>query len=634
MSYNAEFDFKIKDIYSGSSETFPTLEEIFSSKYRIKILNVLADEDDLSITEISNRCDIPYLTCATHLKYLSSQNILKERLEEKIEIYQFRKENENIRALKHFIKLWNFYTEEAHYEGHKRKTEAWKTRHIYINGRPAHSIEEAKNNLRKYLEKHKELPPHPEIPENAKKALAKVEKDKERYRVYFDLLSDKSLHFLDIHTKNKHIEAKWIVVPRIIESLQDKWSVEEALEALEIEMKSSHYRIVNELYVNILDTLNQEEEVELLRKYWQLIIEKHKEILQPYFWSDIPKIVRNSLHQSTAIVRAMAFDTNSKDPQYNAESKRLLEKMVDLFSEKNEKDEWHYLIGTLLFDRYYYFPSFSGRGLAEMFNMYYSHKTLNASAIVMFNRIIDTSHWADTVATRILEDRSPMEIGEWLSEDLRGLMAAHLVKGYVQKDEIYYFLKTLKTSIYDLIKGRASFGKILLVLMKVHNSLKEKVEQTLMNFVTSSDLKSLGGKGFIESIMRFNKDEKEKILDFLSEEGRGSYLLQLLKLSNPNSETFSDIENKDEKQDLAKLARNELEQVVNMVNKIWAKDDTIMAGFKDTDEKTLEWATIDCLKMIQQILEDGWTFPEETNLIIKCKNAIELIKKGNGSALF
>ena len=170
--------------------------------------------------------------------------------------------------------------------------------------------------------------------------------------------------------------------------------------------------------------------------------------------------------------------------------------------------------------------------------------------------------------------------------------------------------------------------------MKVHNSLKEKVEQTLINFLKSSDLKSLGGKGFIESIMRFNKDEKEKILDFLSEEGRGSYLLQLLKCSNPNSETFSDVENNDEKQDLAKMARNELEQAVKIVNKSWAKDDTIMAGFEDIDEKTLEWATIDCLKMIQQILEDGWTFPEETNLILKCQNAIKLIKQGNGSALF
>jgi hypothetical protein len=335
-----------------------------------------------------------------------------------------------------------------------------------------------------------------------------------------------------------------------------------------------------------------------------------------------------------AIVRAKAFDTNSKDPQYNTESKRLLEGMIDLFAKKTEKDEWHYLIGTLLFDRYYYFPDFSGRGLAELFNMYYCHETLNASAIVMFNRIIDSSRWADTVAARILEDRSPMEIGEWISEDLRALMATHLVKGYVQKDEIYYFLKTLKTSIYDLIKGKASFGKILSGLMKVHDSLKEKVEQTLMNFLTSIDTKSLGGKGFIESIMRLNKDEKEQVLKFLSEEGRGSYLLQLLKCSNPNSKTFFDDENIDEKQNLAIIARNELEQAINIVNTSRSKDDTIMVGFEKVDEKTLKWATIDCLKMIQQILEDGWTFPDETKLIVRCKNALELIKQGKGSALF
>ncbi|NVM03093.1 MAG: winged helix-turn-helix transcriptional regulator [Candidatus Helarchaeota archaeon] len=632
MSYRTKFDVKIKDIYSD--ERFPPLEEIFSSKYRIKILNVLADEDDLSIAEISSRCDIAYIACATHLKYLSSHNILKERLDGEIEIYQFRKEYENVRALKHFMKLWNFYIKEAHFEERKRKTEAWKTRHIYINGRPAHSIEEAKNTLRNYLKKHKELPPHPEIPENAKNILANVKEDKERYRVYFTLLSDQSLHFLDIHTKNKHIEAKWIVAPRIIESLHDKWTVKEALEALETEMKSSHYRVVNELYINIIETLDEKEKVELLRKYWKLIIDIKNEILQPYLWSDIPKIVRNSLHQMPAIVRAKAFDTKSKDSQYNTKSKQLLEEMIDLFSKKNEKDEWHFLIGTLLFDRYYYFPEFSGRGLAELFNMYYCHETLNASAIVMFNRIINTSRWADTVAKRILEDRSPMEIGEWISEDLRALMAANLVKGYVQEDEIYYFLKTLKTSIYDLIKSKASFGKILSVLMEVHDSLREKVEQIMMKFLTSSDSKSLGGKGFVDSIIRLNKDEKEQILKFLSEDGLGLYLLQLLKCSNPNSETFFDVENIDAKQNLAKIARNELEQAINIVNESWSKDDIIMAGFKNTDEKTLVWATIDCLKMIQQILEDGWTFPEETNLILRCKNALELIKQGNGSALF
>ncbi|MFX0132306.1 MAG: hypothetical protein ACFFDN_01540 [Candidatus Hodarchaeota archaeon] len=630
MSYKTKFDLKIKDIYSD--ERFPPLEEIFSSKYRIKILNVLADEDDLSIAEISNRCDMAYIACATHLKYLSSHKILKERLEGEIEIYQFRKEYENVRALKHFMKLWHFFIKEAHYEERKRKTEAWKTRHIYINGRPAHSIQEAKNNLRNYLKEHKELPPHPQIPENAKKILANVENDKERYQVYFTLLSDKSLHFLDI----SGISAKWIVSPRIIESLHDRWTVKEALEALETEMKSSHYRVVNELYFNIIETLDEEEKVELLRKYWKRIIDIKNEILQPYYWSDIPKIVRNSLHQMPTIVRAKAFDTKRKDSQYNAESKRLLEEMIDLFAEKIEKDEWHYLIGTLLFDKYHYFPEFGGKGLAELFNMYYCHKTLNSSAIVMFNRIIDTSQWADTVAKRILEDRSPMEIGEWLSEDLRALMAAHLVKGYVQEEEIYYFLKTLKTSIYDRIKTGASFGRILSELLTVHDSLKEEVEQTLMNFITSNEpgVKTLDGKGFVESIQRLNEIEKEKVLDFLSEEGRGSYLLQLLKCSNPNSETYNDMETVKEKQDLARLARYELDKAIKIVDESRSKDDTIMAGFGNIDEKTLKWATIDSLKIIQQILEDGWTFTEETNLIMKCKNALELIKQGDGSALF
>ncbi|MHA1145724.1 MAG: ArsR/SmtB family transcription factor [Candidatus Helarchaeota archaeon] len=84
-----------------------SLEQILSSKSRVKILNVLSQIGELNISEIARKCKLNHSSCQDHLDALKKAKIVQEKRFGRIRIYRIRTENMKIMALKNLFDLWN-----------------------------------------------------------------------------------------------------------------------------------------------------------------------------------------------------------------------------------------------------------------------------------------------------------------------------------------------------------------------------------------------------------------------------------------------------------------------------------------------------------------------------------------------
>jgi DNA-binding transcriptional ArsR family regulator len=69
------------------------VEEIFSSKGRVKVLKALADKGEMNISEITRRTSLNHTTTAVHLKRLCDLGIIEEKRFGRIRIFRFKKED-------------------------------------------------------------------------------------------------------------------------------------------------------------------------------------------------------------------------------------------------------------------------------------------------------------------------------------------------------------------------------------------------------------------------------------------------------------------------------------------------------------------------------------------------------------
>ncbi|MHA1312065.1 MAG: ArsR/SmtB family transcription factor [Candidatus Helarchaeota archaeon] len=83
------------------------IEDIFSSKGRIKIIKLLAKENELNISEIIRRTRLNHNITTKHLKVLKDANILQEKIYGRIKIYRFRNEDFKVKAIKNLIEIWD-----------------------------------------------------------------------------------------------------------------------------------------------------------------------------------------------------------------------------------------------------------------------------------------------------------------------------------------------------------------------------------------------------------------------------------------------------------------------------------------------------------------------------------------------
>lgn len=82
------------------------IEDLFSSRGRIKVLKELAESNELNISELCRRVGLNHNTTKSHLKALVDSGLIEEKIFGRIKIYRYRKEDIRARSLKNFFELW------------------------------------------------------------------------------------------------------------------------------------------------------------------------------------------------------------------------------------------------------------------------------------------------------------------------------------------------------------------------------------------------------------------------------------------------------------------------------------------------------------------------------------------------
>jgi DNA-binding transcriptional ArsR family regulator len=82
------------------------IEEVFSSKGRVKILKILTKIGELNISEIARRTGLNYTTTNQHLQALEDHRLVRHKSFGRIRIFRLDEENARARMVKELIEFW------------------------------------------------------------------------------------------------------------------------------------------------------------------------------------------------------------------------------------------------------------------------------------------------------------------------------------------------------------------------------------------------------------------------------------------------------------------------------------------------------------------------------------------------
>jgi DNA-binding transcriptional ArsR family regulator len=83
------------------------IEEVFSSKGRVKILKILVDLGELNISDIARRAGLNYTTTNQHLRVLEEAGIVRHKNFGRIRIFRFNEESPRARMIRDLVDRWN-----------------------------------------------------------------------------------------------------------------------------------------------------------------------------------------------------------------------------------------------------------------------------------------------------------------------------------------------------------------------------------------------------------------------------------------------------------------------------------------------------------------------------------------------
>jgi len=82
------------------------IEEVFSSKPRMKILRLVARLGALNVSDIARRISLNYSTTNQHLKLLEAEGILQQRVYGRVRMYRFNDRSPKAIAVQNLIETW------------------------------------------------------------------------------------------------------------------------------------------------------------------------------------------------------------------------------------------------------------------------------------------------------------------------------------------------------------------------------------------------------------------------------------------------------------------------------------------------------------------------------------------------
>jgi len=90
----------------SKNSTNLAVEDVLSSKGRVRILKLLAELGELNISAISRTINLNHTAVKDHLKFLTEVGLIREKKFGRILIYQFDENNILAHSLKQLFKIW------------------------------------------------------------------------------------------------------------------------------------------------------------------------------------------------------------------------------------------------------------------------------------------------------------------------------------------------------------------------------------------------------------------------------------------------------------------------------------------------------------------------------------------------
>ena len=83
-----------------------SIEDVFSSKGRVKILRILSEIGELNISEIARRAGLNYATTNQHLQALEKHKLVRHKTFGRIRIFRYNEENPRARMIRKLVEFW------------------------------------------------------------------------------------------------------------------------------------------------------------------------------------------------------------------------------------------------------------------------------------------------------------------------------------------------------------------------------------------------------------------------------------------------------------------------------------------------------------------------------------------------
>ncbi|NIN53175.1 MAG: ArsR family transcriptional regulator [Nitrososphaeria archaeon] len=83
------------------------VEDVFSSKLRMRIIKSLMNIGELNVSEIARRLGANYQTTKNHLQILEDEGIIKHKIFGRIRLYRLNRSSSKMKAVQNLIEVWN-----------------------------------------------------------------------------------------------------------------------------------------------------------------------------------------------------------------------------------------------------------------------------------------------------------------------------------------------------------------------------------------------------------------------------------------------------------------------------------------------------------------------------------------------
>lgn len=83
-----------------------SIEDVLSSKGRVRILRILVEIEELNISEIARRAGLNYATTNQHLQALENAGLVRHKRFGRIRIFRFNEADSRARIIKKLIENW------------------------------------------------------------------------------------------------------------------------------------------------------------------------------------------------------------------------------------------------------------------------------------------------------------------------------------------------------------------------------------------------------------------------------------------------------------------------------------------------------------------------------------------------